>query len=192
MRTVRRCNQPGPPGLRQELTLLGLGRSSPIIRAYPTNRKDTSMLENDLAPTSSEHHPATTVQPLDTIRSYHAHIYFDGPEQRRVAEILREEIARRFSVLIGRWHDRPVGPHVRPMYQVAFSPVEFGRFVPWLTVNRRGVAVLIHPNTGKPKLDHLAHGMWLGEILDINSVPLRDHVEPGREIVPNTQPTVKP
>ena len=51
-----------------------------------------------------------TIQPLDTIQSYHAHIYFDGPEQRRVAETLREEIARRFSVLIGRWHDRLVGP----------------------------------------------------------------------------------
>lgn len=134
-----------------------------------------------------------TVQPLDTIRSYHAHIYFDGPEQRRAAEALREEIAQRFSVLLGRWHDKLVGPHMRPMYQVAFAPAEFARLVPWLMVNRRGLAVLVHPNTGHPRPDHLTHAMWLGEILDINAAPLPDReAEPEPEIVPNTQPTVTP
>jgi aromatic ring-cleaving dioxygenase len=133
-----------------------------------------------------------SVQPLDTILSYHAHIYFDGPEQRRLAETLREEIAERFSVLIGRWHDRLVGPHARPMYQVAFPPAEFACFVPWLMVNRRGLAVLVHPNTGQPKADHLTHAIWMGEILDIDAAPLPDHQEPEAEIVPNTHPTVKP
>jgi aromatic ring-cleaving dioxygenase len=134
-----------------------------------------------------------SLQPLDAIQSYHAHIYFDGPEQRRLAEILREEIAERFSVLIGRWHDRPVGPHTRPMYQVAFQPAEFARLVPWLMVNRRGLAVLVHPNTGRPKADHLTHATWLGEILDIDAAPLPDrHEEREAEIVPNTHPTVKP
>ena len=108
-----------------------------------------------------------TVQPVNTIHSYHAHIYFDGPEQRRVAETLREQIAERFSVLIGRWHDKLVGPHTRSMYQVAFPVAEFARFVPWLMVNRHGLAVLIHPDTGQPRSDHLVHAMWLGEILAI-------------------------
>jgi aromatic ring-cleaving dioxygenase len=133
-----------------------------------------------------------SVQLLDTILSYHAHIYFDGPEQRRLAETLLEEIAERFSVLIGRWHDRLVGPHARPMYQVAFPPAEFARFVPWLMVNRRGLAVLVHPNTGQPKSDHLTHAIWMGEILGIDAAPLPDHQEPEAEIVPNTHPTVKP
>jgi DOPA 4,5-dioxygenase len=132
------------------------------------------------------------VQPLDTIQSYHAHVYFDGPEQRRDAELLREEIAQRFSVLLGRWHDRMVGPHTRPMYQVAFAAAAFARFVPWLMLNRRGLAVLVHPNTGQPKLDHLTHATWLGEILAINAASLPDHGEPDPEIVPNTQPTVMP
>ena len=135
---------------------------------------------------------AVTVQPLDAIRNYHAHIYFDGPEQRRAAEALRGEIADRFSVLLGRWHDRLVGPHTRPMYQVAFSTDEFARFVPWLAINRRGLTVLIHPNTGRSKADHLTHAMWLGGILEINAASLSDHEEPEPDIVPNTRPTAKP
>src|SRR5262245_56621448 len=101
--------------------------------------------------------PPMAVQSLSAIHSYHAHIYFDGPEQRAAAEALREEIDQRFSVMIGRWHDRPVGPHLRPMYQLAFLPAEFPRLVPWLMLNRRGLAVLIHPNTNHPRPDHLAH-----------------------------------
>jgi DOPA 4,5-dioxygenase len=133
-----------------------------------------------------------TAQPIDTIHSYHAHIYFDGLEQRRVAEILREQIAERFSVLIGRWHDQLVGPHTRSMYQVAFAVTEFARLVPWLMVNRRGLAVLIHPDTGHPRSDHLVHAMWLGEILAINAARLPDQAEPEPEIAPNTHPTLEP
>jgi len=132
------------------------------------------------------------VQSLDVIQNYHVHIYFDGAEQRRAAEALREEIAQRFSVLIGRWHDRLVGPHTRPMYQVALSSAEFARFAPWLMLNRRGLAVLIHPNTGRPRSDHLTHAMWLGEILEIDAGTLSDHQAREPEIVPNTHPTIMP
>lgn len=133
------------------------------------------------------------VQPLDAIQSYHAHIYFAGPKQRAAAEELRREIAQRFSVLLGRWHDRHVGPHVESMYQVAFSTSEFARLVPWLMLNRRGLSVLIHPNTGHPKSDHLEHAMWMGEILGVHGEPLPEHDdEPEADIIPNTQPTVKP
>jgi DOPA 4,5-dioxygenase len=134
-----------------------------------------------------------TIQNLDTIRSYHAHIYFDGPVQRRTADMIRAEIDARFSVRLGRWHDRLVGPHTRPMYQVSFSVEEFPRLVPWLMLNRRDLAVLIHPNTGRSKPDHLSHALWLGEILGINAGPLSDQDEgPEPPIELNTQPTLKP
>ena len=135
-----------------------------------------------------------TARPIDTIQSYHAHIYFDGAEQRRIAEILREEIAARFAVRIGRWHDRLVGPHTRPMYQLAFLPEEFPRLVPWLMINRRGLAVLIHPNTGRPKADHLMQALWLGEILDVagETLPEDETGEDPLETEPNTQPTLQP
>ena len=129
---------------------------------------------------------------LDTIQSYHAHIYFDGTDQRNAAETLREQIAERFSVLLGRWHDKPIGPHDRAMYQVAFLPGEFALFVPWLMLNRRDLTILVHPNTGEPKVDHLKRALWFGEVLDIHADPLPDHGDSEAEIVPNTQPTLKP
>ena len=43
------------------------------------------------------------------------------------------------------------------MYQVAFSPEEFARFVPWLMLNRGGLDVLVHPQTGDAYADHTEH-----------------------------------
>lgn len=129
---------------------------------------------------------------LDRIHSYHAHIYYETPAQRAAAEVVREEIGQRFSVLLGRWHDRPIGPHARGMYQVAFMPGEFARLVPWLMLNRRGLTILVHPNTGAPKSDHLLYPLWFGEVLDIHSDTLPDHGEPEDNIIPNTQPSLSP
>ncbi|MFC4276679.1 DOPA 4,5-dioxygenase family protein [Achromobacter aloeverae] len=148
-------------------------------------------MDKALAGTPAASGPDRAVQALDTIRSYHAHIYFDGPAQRQAAEILREEISLRFSVLLGRWHDTLVGPHARPMYQVAFAVAEYARFVPWLMINRRGLAVLVHPNTGRPRTDHTDHALWMGEVLGIlNPQRLPDMEGPEPAIVPNTQPTL--
>lgn len=142
-------------------------------------------------PAGSPQH--ATVIPLESIRSYHAHIYFDGAEQRRTAETLREQIAQRFPVLLGGWHDRAIGPHARPMYQAAFAPDEFDRLVPWLMVNRRGLAILVHPNTGRPLDDHLHHATWMGEILAIRNLHYLPETEgPEAAIHPNTRPAVTP
>lgn len=129
---------------------------------------------------------------LDRIHSYHAHIYYETPAQRAAAEVVREEIGQRFSVLLGRWHDRPIGPHARGMYQVAFMPGEFARLVPWLMLNRRGLTILVHPNTGAPKSDHLLYPLWFGEVLDIHAAVLPEVGEPEDDIIPNTQPSLSP
>lgn len=106
------------------------------------------------------------------IRSYHAHVYYDA-ETRGIAERLREEIARRLTVELGRWHDAPVGPHPVSMYQVAFTPDEFPRLVPWLMLNRDGLDVLVHPQTGDGYADHIEHASWLGAKLTLRLDILR-------------------
>jgi aromatic ring-cleaving dioxygenase len=135
----------------------------------------------------------TDPQPLAAIASFHAHIYFDGTAQRELAMALREQIGERFSLALGRVHDRLVGPHARSMYQVAFDVATFGNFVPWLMLNRRGLTVLVHPNTRDARRDHLVHALWMGEVLDIvnaDDLPADDVAEP--PLPSNTRPMLAP
>ena len=122
------------------------------------------------------------------IDSYHAHIYFDQ-SSRAAAETVRAQIAERFSVRLGRWHDLPVGPHPQAMYQIAFLPMLFATLVPWLMLNRRGLTILVHPNTGAPKADHLVNPIWFGQVLTLNAefLPEIDDVS-HMETEPNTTP----
>ena len=128
---------------------------------------------------------------VDAITSYHAHIYYDAAT-RDVAASVREQIADRFSVQMGRWRDEPVGPHVRAMYQIAFEVALFPKLVPWLMLNRQGLTVLVHPNTDHPRDDHVLHPLWMGEVLDVKEEVLRE-ARPNREqVLPNTTPTDAP
>ena len=120
---------------------------------------------------------------LVDIASYHAHVYFDGPAQREIAAWIRERIGERFSVQLGRWHDKLVGPHSRPMYQIAFDVAVFPKLVPWLMLNRQGLAVLVHPNTDSPYDDHLIHALWLGEMLPLDDSVLPRKLKAGEELI---------
>lgn len=111
--------------------------------------------------------------PAGRITGYHAHIYYRDAAARLVAGEIREAIAARFEVRMGRWRDEPVGPHPVPMYQVAFAPDLFSRIVPWLALNHRGLPVLIHPETGDDPTDHSEHALWLGEQLPLDIEFLR-------------------
>jgi len=134
-----------------------------------------------------------SVRPLAEIASYHAHLYFDPERERDTALAVREAIDERFSVRLGTVWDRPVGPHSRAMYQVAFAPDLFGAFVPWLMLNRRGLSVLVHPNTANQRRDHLDDALWLGEPLSLKGEVLPDE-EGQAELAgePNTEPNVNP
>ena len=103
------------------------------------------------------------------IQSWHAHVYYD-PATRDVAEAIRAGIAGAFpAAVLGRWHDVPVGPHPRAMYQVAFAPALLPGLLPWLMLNRRGLDVLVHPETGRDLADHTVHAAWLGEVLPLRT-----------------------
>lgn len=106
------------------------------------------------------------------ITGFHAHIYYD-PTSRDLAAQVREGLGAKFDVQLGRWHDRPIGPHPKSMYQVAFLSEEFAKILPWLMLNREGLDILVHPETGDDVADHTNHALWLGEKLQLNIEFLR-------------------
>jgi aromatic ring-cleaving dioxygenase len=106
------------------------------------------------------------------ISGYHAHVYYD-PATRAKAERLRAGIGERFAARLGSWHDEPVGPHPIAMYQVAFAIEDFPHLVPWLMLNRDGLAVLVHPMTGDAVADHTRYALWLGSPLPLRLDVLR-------------------
>jgi aromatic ring-cleaving dioxygenase len=115
-----------------------------------------------------------------TITGFHAHVYFDPPT-RTTALVVRDGLAERFDVELGRIHDRPMGPHPKSMYQVKFAPSEFSALVQWLMLNHAGLDVLIHPETGDDVADHTVNALWLGEKLALNIEVLRKFVAKARE-----------
>lgn len=97
------------------------------------------------------------------IESWHAHIYFDAAS-RDAAWTLCEQIAAHWGdkLQIGRFHERPVGPHPMWSYQLAFTQAQFGDVVGWLTLNHGALDVFLHPNTGDALRDHRDAAVWIG------------------------------
>ena len=101
---------------------------------------------------------------MQRIKSYHAHVYFDATTIDQ-ARALCEEAAQLFvGVTMGRVHERPVGPHPDWSCQLAFGPELIGQLLPWLALNRHGLVVFLHPNTGNDLLDHSDHAIWMGAV----------------------------
>jgi DOPA 4,5-dioxygenase len=108
---------------------------------------------------------------MSAVTDYHAHVYFDaaGREQARA---LCEAAGWTFRVVVGRMHDKPVGPHPRGSCQLASGPQLFGDVIPWLIENRNGLTVFAHANTGDDLKDHTEHVMWLGSSETLNLAAL--------------------
>ena len=112
--------------------------------------------------------PRATSDPR-TIGEYHAHVYYDPQKTRARAARLRQRVAAEFPhARLGRWHDELVGPHPQSMYQIAFPSGLLAAFLPWLMLNRDGLTVLLHPETGNDYRDHTAHSAWLGAMLPLH------------------------
>ncbi len=97
------------------------------------------------------------------ITGYHAHLYFDEQTVEQ-AEALAIAAATEFDLQVGRVHRRRVGPHPKWSCQLAFKPALFGAVIPWLALNRNGLTVFIHAETGDDMKDHTDHTIWMGSM----------------------------
>ena len=105
---------------------------------------------------------------MTLITGFHAHVYF-GPESVDQANSLCQKAGQLFSggtylFTVGRMHHKPVGPHPCWSCQLAFAPELFGEVIPWLALNRDGLTVFIHSQTGDDLKDHTDHAIWMGTI----------------------------
>jgi aromatic ring-cleaving dioxygenase len=103
----------------------------------------------------------------NSIRDFHAHIYFDADELER-AQRVAEAARARFGVPVGHFHTRPVGPHPRGSCQLTVRTEQFGDFVQWIALNRDGLTIFAHTNTGDDLLDHSEHVIWFGPSETLN------------------------
>jgi aromatic ring-cleaving dioxygenase len=114
-----------------------------------------------------KHIPATyQLALMSQITDFHAHVYF-SEETLDQATTLCERARDKFDLRMGRIHKKPIGPHPVWSCQLSVPVAGFGDIIPWLSTNRDGLTIFIHPNTGDDLADHTHHAMWMGQMLPL-------------------------
>jgi DOPA 4,5-dioxygenase len=111
--------------------------------------------------------PMTAHDPM-IISEFHAHIYFEGAVARDHAYGLRAALLSDFGGTPGGIREAPGGPHPLPDILVHIPVERFADAVPYLMLNRAGLSILVHPETGSPVADHTDNALWLGAPLAID------------------------
>jgi aromatic ring-cleaving dioxygenase len=102
-----------------------------------------------------------------SIRDFHAHIYYE-PEQVELAKQLAAAAQQRFPIAVGHFHLRPVGPHPRGSVQLTVPRDSFGDVAQFLALNRGGLTIFAHAETGNDLADHTEHVIWFGPSEELN------------------------
>ena len=99
----------------------------------------------------------------DRIRCFHVHVYFDE-KTHETARRVCHAVKTQFGVPMGHMHVKPVGPHPMGSCQLTIPADQFGAVLSWLALNREGLTVFSHPDTGEDLLDHRDRAIWMGEM----------------------------
>ena len=113
-------------------------------------------------------HAAHRPRAYTAIKSYHAHIYFDEDSFEKAA-LLRRWAAERFP---GSWAAGTLSHAGRtsPRRSISASPTTCCRcWCPGCELNSLGLTILIHPNTGDGRADHLHYALWVNRAQPVNA-----------------------
>lgn len=104
---------------------------------------------------------------MTAVSDFHAHIYFD-PDEVEQARALARAAQEKFSMSVGQFHLKPIGPHPRGSCQLTLAPEEFGHFAAWAAIHRGGLTIFAHASTGDDQADHGRHVVWFGPSETLN------------------------
>lgn len=124
--------------------------------------------------TSTTPHAAAPLDPA-SITSWHAHVYFDAATRDTawaLRQVIEKELAGRMQM--GRFHEKPVGPHPAWTYQMVIEAGDFAYVTGWLALNHGALDVFIHPNSGDELRDHRDSALWLGKSYTLDLSVLAD------------------
>ncbi|CAF1157595.1 unnamed protein product [Adineta ricciae] len=129
-----------------------------------------------------------------TYYSYHIHVYFlqKNENQTNEATSLRNRFIERFNVdscnddcetwcpKICHWdlNMAPIGPHPIGSWGIYLPLEQFIDAVSFISINHGNLTVLLHPNSGRPKIDHLLNAFWIKSILPLDGDQLSDIAPP--------------
>lgn len=124
----------------------------------------------------------------EEIKEFHFHIYFnqnnDFPNSgwQDYAEKLYHKIqqlitAEFFQCRLGKFFDKPAGPHPMPMFEVWCPKESFSRLYSWFVVNRGDLSILIHPLSKEEFLDHTDRAVFMGQAVKLDPAIIRKKLE---------------
>ncbi|WP_421850038.1 DOPA 4,5-dioxygenase family protein [Marinomonas sp.] len=110
----------------------------------------------------------TAILTDQNIKAFHAHLYYSDAAGVEMAKEVAEQAAELFEIRVGRFHQKPVGPHPVWSCQLSFAAETFGKIIPWLMLNRQSLDVFVHPLTGNEYVDHTQGVSWLGKSYELD------------------------
>lgn len=115
-------------------------------------------------------------RPTNDFERYHAHIYFDEASASSARELC-VATWQNCHIGLGRFHERPIGPHPVWSCQLTFDKDEFDRLIPWLDLHRGDLNILVHPLSGDDLADHTTLATWLGDEIELTTSMFEDDAE---------------
>lgn len=97
---------------------------------------------------------------------YHAHVYFTE-DTKEIARNVVTSLTDEFSIEFGRFWDHSVGPHPVGSCQITVPVEKLGPALNWLALNRQGLTIFIHADTGDVMKDHTEHTIWMGAMPEL-------------------------
>ena len=104
--------------------------------------------------------------------NYHAHIYWKSATERTLAISLRPSF-QSIGCGLGSVHDRPIGPHPLPMYQIKYDSSIQNEVETLLRI--QPMSILLHEDIGVDHVrDHTEGARWINEPLELDLKFLED------------------